>query len=269
MEKNRRASGVDITGQVFGALTAISRTLPNVSHRRMWLCKCECGIEKQIAQPDLIGGRIKSCGYLSSKLKAESMKSRWQDPEAKTLFLEGSQKGAQNNRAKAINRDLSIQESDVQECAKCKIKKPLDEFPAGRKNRRGAPRYSYCKTCHGEYQRVKRLKNFFNITPEEYELILKHQGGVCFICKLPPKSKRLAIDHNHKTGLIRGLLCFVCNKSMGPFRDDVEKFKNIVEYLQNPPASVALGKPRFGLKGKTSNKAATRKRLNASEKPLL
>lgn len=150
----------------------------------------------------------------------------------------------------------------VFECAKCRNPFPLEGFPKGRARRDGSPRYAYCKTCHSEYQRAQRFRTFFHITVEEYEKILALQGGVCAICKLPPKKMRLAVDHDHKTGLIRGLLCSICNRAIARFRDDLERFKACVEYFTTPPATRALGEPRYGLKGRVSNKAATRARLN-------
>ena len=50
------------------------------------------------------------------------------------------------------------------------------------------------------------------LAPGEYEALLAAQGGVCAICGNPPKNRRLHIDHDHKTGRIRGLLCFTCNR---------------------------------------------------------
>lgn len=46
----------------------------------------------------------------------------------------------------------------------------------------------------------------------EYEYRLKAQGGVCAICSKPPKRRRLCVDHNHRTGKVRGLLCDLCNR---------------------------------------------------------
>lgn len=68
----------------------------------------------------------------------------------------------------------------------------------------------YCsEQCQKDEARRVRLDTQFSITPEEYDLILAEQGGVCAVCKKPPKeNKRLAIDHSHRSGLVRGLLCF-------------------------------------------------------------
>jgi hypothetical protein len=56
---------------------------------------------------------------------------------------------------------------------------------------------------------MKKLRQ--GLTIAQYDELLEAQGGVCAICGRPPKNRRLAVDHNHKTGKIRGLLCWVCN----------------------------------------------------------
>lgn len=101
------------------------------------------------------------------------------------------------------------------------------------------------------------------MTPEEYDKMSAHQGGACAICNQVPKlGKKLCIDHDHKTGLVRGLLCTFCNRAIGLFRDNLQKFENTVSYLKMPPATVALGAEKFGLKGRVTNKAATVRKLN-------
>lgn len=67
------------------------------------------------------------------------------------------------------------------------------------------------------------------------------QGGVCAICNQPEthtssrsrRVKMLAIDHDHKTGHIRGLLCNNCNRAIGLLGDDIETLLNAVEYLRS------------------------------------
>jgi hypothetical protein len=48
----------------------------------------------------------------------------------------------------------------------------------------------------------------------DYEALLAAQGGVCALCGKPPKTRRLSVDHDHKTGTVRGLLCFRCNRAL-------------------------------------------------------
>lgn len=84
------------------------------------------------------------------------------------------------------------------------------------------------------------LKYKFGIVIAEYNTILEAQNGVCAICKQPEtakdmrrgKVKSLAVDHNHKTGKIRGLLCDRCNTSIGKFNDDPNLIEKAVEYLR-------------------------------------
>lgn len=152
-------------------------------------------------------------------------------------------------------------------CSGCHQGKLASEFPTSRLDRFGEPRYKYCKTCHTIKQRVLRLRWFYGMSPEDYELMHAHQGGVCAICLKPPARLRLAIDHDHKTGQIRGLLCAWCNRALGQFRDDLDRVKRVLEYFVNPPCTAALGAPRYGSKGRVSNKAETRRRLNREAKP--
>lgn len=119
-----------------------------------------------------------------------------------------------------------------------------------------------------EAARSKRLKLLFNLTVEEYDLILSSQGNVCFICGSPPTTKRHAVDHRHSDGLIRGIICMLCNRAIAKFRDNADKLERAAEYLRNPPATAALGAPRFGLRGRTSNRAKTRHRLNPELGPV-
>src|SRR5437016_3981322 len=54
----------------------------------------------------------------------------------------------------------------------------------------------------------------YDITVDQYKMLLERQNGVCAICGLPPKTRRLAVDHDHITKRVRGLLCFRCNRSI-------------------------------------------------------
>jgi hypothetical protein len=51
----------------------------------------------------------------------------------------------------------------------------------------------------------------YEITLDDYERMLEEQNGVCKICGNPPLEHELAVDHDHETGYVRGLLCVPCN----------------------------------------------------------
>ena len=66
-------------------------------------------------------------------------------------------------------------------------------------------------------QRIKDLRHRgkckqYGLVPEQYTQLLERQNGVCAICGHPPKTRRLGVDHDHKTGRVRALLCHTCNK---------------------------------------------------------
>ncbi|HSO95713.1 MAG TPA: endonuclease VII domain-containing protein [Acidimicrobiia bacterium] len=80
--------------------------------------------------------------------------------------------------------------------------------------------------------RDARLRRVFGLSAEDYEVMLAHQEGRCALCKrLPSKGRSLHVDHNHKTGVVRGLLCFRCNAGMGQFREDIFRFADAIVYL--------------------------------------
>jgi len=60
--------------------------------------------------------------------------------------------------------------------------------------------------------RAGALWRRYGITVAQYDKMLKRQKGTCALCGKPPKTKRLAVDHDHATKRVRGLLCFLCNK---------------------------------------------------------
>lgn len=77
----------------------------------------------------------------------------------------------------------------------------------------------------------KRAKAL-GITAEEYDLRLAAQGGGCAICGATPKTRRLHVDHDHKTGAVRGLLCLRCNRNLPAWVRE-EWLISAVCYLRN------------------------------------
>lgn len=94
------------------------------------------------------------------------------------------------------------------------------------------------KERHERYEKNKlrirrsRLWRKFKITPEEYDELLKKQNGVCAICSGRDEKKELAVDHDHTTGKIRGLLCSNCNPGIGFMKDSIELLEKAIAYLK-------------------------------------
>lgn len=82
-------------------------------------------------------------------------------------------------------------------------------------------------------QRSMQLR-LYGLTVEGYDAMLVAQGGGCAVCgaKVPGSCRSsFAVDHDHETGRVRGLLCFLCNSGLGYFGDDVAVLLRAVEYL--------------------------------------
>lgn len=70
------------------------------------------------------------------------------------------------------------------------------------------------------------------VTPAERGRLYAAQGGRCAICgDPPPKGKTLMLDHCHRTGAIRGLLCGHCNSGLGFFKDNPQVLRQAIDYL--------------------------------------
>lgn len=74
------------------------------------------------------------------------------------------------------------------------------------------------------------VKRKYGITSKDIDRMLIEQLGLCLICENP--TKKFHVDHCHKTGKVRGLLCGGCNIGLGSFRDDVPRLKRAAAYLE-------------------------------------
>lgn len=117
------------------------------------------------------------------------------------------------------------------------------------------------KALNGEkvkaYHAKTRLMTRFGIKEEDYEYMMKLQFGVCAICgKSEGSSKypKLFVDHDHKTGLVRGLLCDLCNKGLGNFLDQPELLNSAAVYLVQPKNYPFFCTPHTDIAVKEANK---------------
>lgn len=144
-------------------------------------------------------------------------------------------------------------------CIRCLKAKNLEAFHRLKKSKDG--RYSWCKECVKDYmadryadpaaaqkrkdelrRRYHRhpegnkahLKRKYGITVEQYNRMFESQGGKCASCGLPQieSNKRFAVDHDHETGMIRGLLCQGCNCAAGHLSDSPLKARALADYLE-------------------------------------
>ena len=130
----------------------------------------------------------------------------------------------------------------TKKCCHCNINKSTNEFGKNKRTKDGLQ--SFCKECRTDRERRywksdstvrshknARLKRMYGISIEQYEDMLEKQKGVCYLCGEIPKSKGLAVDHCHKTGKVRGLLCINCNTMLGKFERNPSLLGNMQRYL--------------------------------------
>jgi hypothetical protein len=100
-----------------------------------------------------------------------------------------------------------------------------------------------------------RLLTLYGITEAERAKASVYQAEKCAICG---EKRPLNVDHDHKNGTFRGLLCFRCNRALAAFRDDPEKFRRAALYLMRNPAVDAVGF-RYGRVGGSTRKWRTKR----------
>jgi hypothetical protein len=137
-------------------------------------------------------------------------------------------------------------------CTKCRKEKLINKFYNSKGGMFG--KNSVCKICQNaqndlrknnpnsswmKYSKDYKLQERYNIILDEYQNLLKSQNGVCAICgkaesstNCKGKIRHLSVDHNHKTGKIRGLLCGNCNLGFGSFKENISILKSAPKYAR-------------------------------------
>lgn len=142
-------------------------------------------------------------------------------------------------------------------CRKCEEVKGVEDY---RKRSAGDGLTTWCKTCLDSESednrlenielrklqaRARRLKSVYGITLEQYNDLLLKQNNSCAICLRPADSFdiNLAVDHDHKSMLIRGLLCTNCNHRLVARHRDGELLRRIADYVEQDTGWV-MPKPK-------------------------
>lgn len=134
-------------------------------------------------------------------------------------------------------------EQGVWFCLSCETTKSVTEFY---KSASKSWPNSHCKKCQNQKQREvgkkSTLKYLYNISMDEYNRMLIEQNNCCAVCKRHKTAfkKSLSVDHDHKCcsgnrscgRCVRGLLCHHCNWLLGKFKDDIERMRSAILYLE-------------------------------------
>ena len=185
---------------------------------------------------------LKRCPDCGRDKPLESFANNRAQPDGKAFYCRScfNVRAAAAYRRKQERLGRSVRErvavpSGYKWCPDCTEAKPLDDFH--RALRQSGGRASYCKACKGRRDERRRLERLYGMTPEEVQELIASQDGLCAVCHDRPAQH---IDHDHETGLVRGVLCFCCNAALGQFRDQVEILRSAITYLERRSARRVL-----------------------------
>ncbi len=124
--------------------------------------------------------------------------------------------------------------SETKVCVDCKLEKPFSAFKVYRPGTSTESSTYICRLCSysrsrkTELSRIRIKCSRYCMTEQHYMQLEFDQDNRCALCN---QKKPLEIDHCHKTGKVRGLLCVNCNMFLGMANDDIEILKKAIEYL--------------------------------------
>lgn len=122
-------------------------------------------------------------------------------------------------------------------CNACNEDKDESEFYPQKRPCGSIDLHTYCKPCYGHMIRKSNWAKKYGITEDQYHAMLDRQDGMCAICGTTSNrygdetERHFAVDHDHATGEVRGLLCQTCNRMIGLANDSVEMLRKAMEYL--------------------------------------
>lgn len=162
--------------------------------------------------------------------------------------LDGRQNNCRECTAEAYRRrreasGKTVRRTNVPEghkhCLTCDEVKPWSEWHRNVTASDGLS--TLCKPCKAAKGRAGHLKRQYGITEAQRDELIASQKGLCVICLSAPA---IHVDHCHKTGKVRGVLCFNCNSGIGKLGDDPDKTRRATAYLEGnswKPILVAPG----------------------------
>ena len=155
-------------------------------------------------------------------------------PQRKEYFLEYGRKHRQKIRTRAFKWARAHPERNRAR-ANAYYWLHRDEINAKKQTPEFRERVNKQRWKYAHKAREWILRREYGLTPKQYDDMTKAQRGRCAICGSYPVTRRLHIDHCHKTNRVRGLLCIRCNHGIGFLKDDVAILSKAIEYLTHPP----------------------------------
>lgn len=216
------------------------------------LFQCQCGTKKTIFAQNVYRGVTNSCGCFGRPVDRDGRRfceccSLWKDLAAYRARAESRggrdrvciacvlKKGAAR-RLQYKTEYVPAADSFSKICAGCNVKKDASEFHPSKSSKVGLR--SRCKLC----QRMDNLYNKYGLSREEFDALLVRQSNKCGICQVSlcdKNARQVHVDHDHRDGRIRGILCYSCNYGLGLFKDEPDMLLRAVAYLNDSTSPVS------------------------------
>lgn len=194
----------------------------------------------------IAGDGIRLCPHCASPM----LRKTWANGEPETVTQYQRRKYCSKDCAAAA-RIAEVRTRTSKRCPRCKAERPVEAFRPNKARPDG--RAGLCRPCENKseaewrrttdkglaMQRRSHRRYKYGLEPSDYDAMAEAQGGVCAICEQPESivgargvPKSLSIDHNHITGVTRGLLCQRCNQGIGNMKENPARLRAAADYLE-------------------------------------
>ncbi len=255
----------DLTGKQFGCITVDGFSHELKPFKRYWNCHCICG-RVRIHREDYIksGASCRACRTAAIQARTGPRRCPkctcnlergefFKDKHTTDGLSRYCKKCHRSNIAKLAARRRRRRPAEItvplsKKCKTCHLEKMANHFWTDLTQEDGLARHcADCRTEEGRKSytkhRAERLSHSrakrYGLTNEQLERMMMAQGRLCGICgKELTHSRSWCVDHDHKSGTVRGLLCNSCNTAIALMRDSVETLAAAIRYIQRGHALV-------------------------------
>ena len=187
----------------------------------------------------------KVCPICEQDLPLDRFAKNNRRPDGRGTYCKPCAREKYHVPARERKRQVERPTDGEQQCVKCGVVQAYSEYYWEHDKGRYRPACKACCRSEGKRywrdgegnlrQRQRNLKHKFGLSEADYEQMLAEQSGGCAICGRTPgelSRMKLAVDHCHRTGKVRALLCGSCNTGIGMFHDNPEKLRLAALYVE-------------------------------------
>lgn len=212
----------------------------------------------------VLSKRCSSCQVIKPATEFGASNDRKSGLRSRCKPCAAKRRKQRDKQRQAILKKMALDAlGDTLTCKSCGEEKPIIKFARSPNSHIGFSRKCLvcvsndakrpdAKTRRKDYQRMVVVERQYGLPYGQYQQMLKQQGNVCAICKKPEtrrikgKVVSLCVDHDHKTGAVRGLICRKCNGAIGMLGDDEILVREALRYLMKYRRKLSSGESGKG-----------------------